>query len=90
MGKIYGIVRGNRMSFEEILKAEFGEERVTIDYSRQSIDNTIGIRVLSEDRKREFKAEVVLFEDNYIEMDGRKYIVYDLILALNTSFNKRK
>lgn len=78
------------MSFEEILKAEFGEERVSIDYSKQSIDNTIEIRVLSEDRKREFKAEVELFEDNYIEMDGRKYIVYDLILALNTSFNKKR
>ena len=90
MGKIYGIVRGNRMSFEEILKAEFGEERVTIDYSKQSIDNTIEIIVLSEDRKREFKAEVVLFMDNDIEMDGRRYNVYDLILALNTSFNKKK
>ena len=78
------------MSFEEILKAEFGEERVSIDYSKQSIENTIEIRVLSEDRKREFKAEVELFEDNSIEMDGRKYIVYDLILALTTSFNKRK
>jgi hypothetical protein len=83
-------VRGKRMSFEEILKAEFGEERVSIDYSKQSIENTIEIRVLSEDRKREFKAEVELFEDNSIEMDGRKYIVYDLILALTTSFNKRK
>ena len=78
------------MSFEEILKAEFGEERVTIDYSKQSIDNTIEIIVLSEDRKREFKAEVVLFMDNDIEMDGRRYNVYDLILALNTSFDKKK
>ena len=90
MGKIYGIVRGNRMSFEEILKDEFGEERVVIDYSKQSIDNTIEIIVLSEDKKREFKAEVVLFMDNDIEMDGRRYNVYDLILALNTSFDKKK
>ena len=90
MGKIYGIVRGNRMSFEEILKAEFGEERVTIDYSKQSIDNTIEIIVLSEDRKREFKAQVILFMNNDIEMDGRRYNVYDLILALNTSFDKKK
>ena len=90
MGKIYGIVRGNRMSFEEILKIEFGEERVTIDYSKQSIDNTIEIIVLSEDRKREFKAQVVLFMNNDIEMDGRRYNVYDLILALNTSFDKKK
>ena len=78
------------MSFEEILKAEFGEERVTIDYSKQSIDNTIGIIVLSEDRKREFRAEVILFMNNDIEMDGRRYNVYDLILALNTSFDKKK
>ena len=90
MGKIYGIVRGNRMSFEEILKDEFGEERVVIDYSKQSIDNTIEIIVLSEDRKREFKAQVVLFMNNDIEMDGRRYNVYDLILALNTSFDKKK
>ena len=78
------------MSFEEILKAEFGKERVNINYSKQSIDNTIEIRVLSEDRKREFKAEVVLFMNNDIEMDGRRYNVYDLILALNTSFNKKR
>ena len=78
------------MSFEDILKAEFGEERVSIDYSKQSIDNTIKISVLSEDRKREFKAEVELFEDNSIEMDARKYAVHDLILALNSSFNKKK
>ena len=78
------------MSFEEILKAEFGEERVNINYSKQSIDNTIEIRVLSEDRKREFKAEVVLFMNNDIEMDGRRYNAYDLILALNTSFNKKR
>ena len=78
------------MSFEEILKDEFGEERVVIDYSKQSIDNTIGIIVLSEDRKREFKAQVVLFMNNDIEMDGRRYNVYDLILALNTSFDKKK
>ena len=90
MGKIYGIVRGNRMSFEEILKDEFGEERVVIDYSKQSIDNTIEIIVLSEDRKREFKAQVILFMNNDIEMDGRRYNVYDLILALNTSFDKKK
>ena len=78
------------MSFEEILKAEFGEERVVIDYSKQSIDNTIEIIVLSEDRKREFKAQVILFMNNDIEMDGRRYNVYDLILALNTSFDKKK
>ena len=78
------------MSFEEILKAEFGEERVTIDYSKQSIDNTIEFIVLSEDRKREFKAQVILFMNNDIEMDGRRYNVYDLILALNTSFDKKK
>ena len=70
------------MSFEEILKAEFGKERVNINYSKQSIDNTIEIRVLSEDRKREFKAEVVLFMNNDIEMDGRRYNVYDLIFFL--------
>ena len=90
MGKIYGIVRVNRMSVEEILKDEFGEERVVIDYSKQSIDNTIEIIVLSEDRKREFKAQVILFMNNDIEMDGRRYNVYDLILALNTSFDKKK
>ena len=47
IGKNLRDCEGKRMSFEEILKAEFGEERVTIDYSRQSIDNYIGIRVLS-------------------------------------------
>lgn len=76
------------MKFEEILKAEYGKERVTIDYSNQSIDNTIGIKILSKDGKKEFKAEGVLFIDNSVEIGGRRYNVDDLILALNASFNK--
>ncbi len=78
------------MSFEEILKEEFGEKRVKIDYSKQSIDNTIGIRIFSKDGKKEFNAEGVLFPDNSVEIGGKRYNVYDLILALNTSFNKKR
>jgi hypothetical protein len=78
------------MSFEEILKAEFGEHKVTIDYSKQNVDNTIVIRIFSKDGKKEFNAEGVLFPDNSVEVGGRRYNVYDLILALNTSFNKKK
>ena len=78
------------MSFEEILKAEFGEERVSIDYSKQNVDNTIVIRIFSKDGKKEFNAEGVLFPDNSVEIGGKRYNVYDLILALNTSFNKKR
>ena len=78
------------MSFEEILKAEFGEHKVTIDYSKQNVDNTIVIRIFSKDGKKEFNAEGVLFPDNSVEIGGRRYNVHDLILALNTSFNKKK
>ena len=77
------------MSFEEILKAEYGEERVTIDYSKQSIDNTVRIRILSKNGKKEFKAEGVFLIDECVEIGGRKYNVQDFILALNTSFNKK-
>ena len=77
------------MSFEEILKAEYGEERVTIDYSKQSIDNTVGIKILSKNGKKEFKAEGAFLIDDCVEIGGRKYNAQDFILALNTSFNKK-
>ncbi len=76
------------MSFEEILKSEFGKENVTIDYTSQSTDNTIEITILSKDGKKEFKANGLLISDEYIEIDGRKYTTEDLILALNNAFNK--
>ena len=77
------------MSFEETLKSEFGEDSVSIDYSRQSIDNTIEIKILSKDGKKEFKANGLFSSDEYIEIGGRKYTTEDLILALNNAFNKK-
>jgi hypothetical protein len=76
------------MSFEEILKSEFGEENVTIDYTSQSTDSTIEITILSKDGKKEFKANGLFISDEYIEIGGRKYTTEDLILALNNAFNK--
>ncbi len=76
------------MSFEEILKSEFGEENVIIDYTRQSIDNTIEITILSKDGKKEFKANGLFFSDECVEIGGRKYTTEDLILALNNAFSK--
>ncbi len=77
------------MNFEEKLKAEFGEEKVSIDYSKTN-DNTIYIGILSEDGSKEFNAEVVLFPDECIEIGGRKYTIEDLIQSLKNSFNKLK
>ena len=76
------------MSFEEILKSEFGEDNVTIDYSGQKINNIIEITILSKDGKKEFKANGLFISDEYIEIGGRKYTTEDLILALNNAFNK--
>ncbi len=75
------------MNFEEKLKAEFGEEKVSIDYTK--MDNKISIKIISKDGSKEFNAQGVLFLDECIEIGGRKYTVEDLILALNTSFNKK-
>ena len=77
------------MSFEEILKSEFGEENVTIDYSRQKINNIIEITILSKDGKKEFKANGLFFSDECIEIGGRRYTTESLILALNNAFNKK-
>ena len=76
------------MSFEEILKSEFGENNVAIDYSGQKINNIIEITILSKDGKKEFKANWLFFSDECIEIGGRKYTTEDLILALNNAFNK--
>ena len=73
------------MSFEEILKSEFGEENVIIDYSEQNINYSIEIKILSKDGKKEFKANGLFISDECIE---RKYTTEDFITALNNSFNK--
>ncbi len=77
------------MSFEEILKSEFGEDNVAIDYSRQKINNIIEITILSKDGKKEFKANGLFFSDECIEIGGRRYTTESLILALNNAFNKK-
>ena len=76
------------MSFEEILKSEFGEDNVTIDYSRQKINNIIEITILSKDGKKEFKANGLFISEKHIEIGGRMYNTQDLILALNNAFDK--
>ena len=76
------------MSFEEILEAEYGKGKVIIDYSKKTIDNTIGIRIINKDKKKEFRAEGILSE-GYIEIAGSKYTVFDFISALNDSFNRK-
>ena len=76
------------MSFEEILKSEFGEDNVSIDYSRQKMNSIIEIIILSKDGKKEFKANGLFFSDECVEIGGRKYTTEDLILALNNAFSK--
>ena len=76
------------MSFEEILKSEFGEDNVSIDYSRQKINSIIEITILSKDGKKEFKANGLFFSDECVEIGGRKYTTEDLILALNNALRK--
>lgn len=75
------------MSFEEILKEEYGEGKVYIDY-REDSNNVTNIRIISKDSKKEFRAEVILSE-GYIEIAGVKYTVFDFISALNASFNRK-
>jgi hypothetical protein len=70
------------MSFEEILKSEFGEDNVTIDYSGQKINNIIEITILSKDGKKEFKANGLLISDEYIEIDGRKYTTEETYIKI--------
>ncbi len=76
------------MSVEEILEAEYGKGMVIIDYSKKSIDNTIAIKIINKDKKKEFRAQAIL-SDGYIEVSGVKYTVFDFISALNDSFNRK-
>ena len=77
-----------KMSFEELLYKEYGKENVSIDYSMKDINNVVGIKILSKDGKKEFKANGLFFSDECVEIGGRKYTTEDLILALNNAFSK--
>lgn len=76
------------MSVEEILEAEYGKGMVIIDYSKKSIDNTIAIKIINKDKKKEFRAQAIL-SDGYIEVSGVKYTVFDFITTLNNSFDRK-
>ena len=76
------------MSVEEILEDEYGKGMVIIDYSKKSIDNTIAIKIINKDKKKEFRAQAIL-SDGYIEVSGVKYTVFDFITALNASFDRK-
>ena len=54
----------------------------------EDIDNTVGIKIISKDRKKEFKAQGVLLTNDYVEIGGRKYRIQEFITALNSSFSK--
>ncbi len=75
------------MSFEEILKEEYGEGKVYIAY-REDSKNMTNIRIISKDSKKEFRAVGILSE-GYIEIAGVKYTVFDFISALNASFSRK-
>ena len=77
-----------KMFFEELLYKEYGKENVSIDYSMKDINNVVGIKILSKDGKKEFKANGLFFSDECVEIGGRKYTTEDLILALNNAFSK--
>ena len=75
------------MSFEEILKEEYGEGKVYIDY-REDSNNVANIRIINKEKKKEFRAVGILSE-GYIEIAGVKYTVFDFISALNASFSRK-
>ena len=75
------------MSFEEILKEEYGEGKVYIDY-REDSNNVANIRIINKEKKKELRA-VGILSDGYIEIAGVKYTVFDFISALNASFNRK-
>lgn len=77
------------MSFEELLYEEYEREKVIIDYSMKDVDNTVGIKILSKDGKKEFRAEGVFLMDDSVEIGGKKYNIQEFIKALNTSFDKK-
>ena len=78
-----------KMSFEELLYKEYGKENVSIDYSMKDINNVVGIKILSKDGKKEFRAEGNFLMDNSVEIGGKKYNIHEFIKALNTSFSKK-
>ncbi len=78
-----------KMSFEELLYKEYGKENVSIDYSMKDINNIVGIKILSKDGKKEFRAEGIFLMDDSVEIGGKKYSIHEFIRALNTSFSKK-
>lgn len=78
------------MFFEKVLYEEFGEEKVSIDYTTKDNEQVIELKIISKDGKNQFKADEIRVIDDCLEIGGRKYTVQELIIALNTSFSKVK
>ena len=77
------------MSVEEILIAEYGKGKVSIEKAKKSKDGTMDVRIISRDGRREFKAQAII-SDEYIEIAGELYSVEDFILSLNNAFEKSR
>ena len=77
------------MSVEEILIAEYGKGKVSIEKAKKSKDGTMDVRIISRDGRREFKAQAII-SDEYIEIAGELYSVEDFILSLNNAFEKNR
>ena len=77
------------MSVEEILIAEYGKGKVSIEKAKKSKDGTMDVRIISRDGRREFKAQAVI-SDGYIEIAGELYSVEDFISSLNNAFEKSR
>ena len=77
------------MSVEEILIAEYGKDKVSIEKAKKSKDGSVDIRIISRDRRKEFKAQAIISE-GYIEIAGELYSVEDFISSLNNAFEKSR
>ena len=77
------------MSVEEILIAEYGKDKVSIEKAKKSKDGSVDIRIISRDRRKEFKAQAIIL-DGYIEIAEELYSVEDFISSLNNAFEKSR
>ena len=76
------------MSVEEILIAEYGKGKVSIEKVKKSKDGTMDVRIISRDGRKGFKAQGIS-SDGYIEIAGELYSVEGFISSLNNAFDKK-
>ena len=63
------------MSVEEILIAEYGKGKVSIEKAKKGKDGTMDVRTISRDGRKEFKAQAIISVKTKDKTDNERELV---------------